>query len=57
MLDLNVSAEIRVSRLLIRPSVEFDNVLNKTVFSLDRSLSILVPYQTDHDDRERSGLV
>lgn len=34
MLDLNVSKEIRVSeRLRIRPSVEFDNVLNKTVFS------------------------
>ena len=34
MLDLNVTQEIRVSeRLRIRPSVEFDNVLNKTVFS------------------------
>ena len=34
MLDLNVSQEIRVSeRVRIRPSVEFDNVLNKTVFS------------------------
>ena len=34
MLDLNVTKEFRVSeRLRIRPSVEFDNVLNKTVFS------------------------
>ena len=34
MLDLNVTKEIRVSeRVLIKPSVEFDNVLNKTVFS------------------------
>ena len=34
MLDLNVTQQIRVSeRLRIRPSVEFDNVLNMTVFS------------------------
>jgi hypothetical protein len=33
-LDLNVSREFRISeRLVIRPVVEFDNVLNKTVFS------------------------
>jgi len=31
--DLNVTKEIRVGRVVIRPSVEFDNVLNKTVFS------------------------
>jgi len=32
--DLNVTREIRVSeRVHLRPSVEFDNVLNKTVFS------------------------
>jgi hypothetical protein len=32
--DLNVSREFQVSeRLRLRPSVEFDNVLNKTVFS------------------------
>ncbi len=32
--DLNVTREIRVGeRLRIQPSVEFDNVLNKTVFS------------------------
>jgi Carboxypeptidase regulatory-like domain/TonB-dependent Receptor Plug Domain/TonB dependent receptor len=34
MFDLNVTREIRLShRVLLRPSVEFDNVLNKTVFS------------------------
>ena len=34
MLDLNVTREIRLSdRVRLRPSVEFDNVLNKTVFS------------------------
>ena len=33
-LDLNVSREFRIGeRLVIRPVVEFDNVLNKTVFS------------------------
>jgi hypothetical protein len=31
--DLNVTREIRVKRVVLRPSVEFDNVLNKTVFS------------------------
>jgi len=31
--DLNVTREIRVGSVVIRPSVEFDNVLNKTVFS------------------------
>ena len=34
MLDLNVTQEIRISEhVRLRPSVEFDNVLNKTVFS------------------------
>ncbi|HKP81878.1 MAG TPA: carboxypeptidase regulatory-like domain-containing protein, partial [Pyrinomonadaceae bacterium] len=34
MLDLNVTKEIQISkRVHLRPSVEFDNVLNKTVFS------------------------
>jgi len=31
--DVNVTREFRVGRLQFRPSVEFDNVLNKTVFS------------------------
>jgi hypothetical protein len=34
MLDLNVSKDIQITkRVRLRPSVEFDNVLNKTVFS------------------------
>jgi hypothetical protein len=33
VLDLNVTREIHLGRLVLRPSVEFDNVLNKTVFS------------------------
>ena len=34
MLDLNVTREVRLSeRFVLRPMVEFDNVLNKTVFS------------------------
>lgn len=31
--DLNVTREIRLGSVVIRPSIEFDNVLNKTVFS------------------------
>jgi hypothetical protein len=31
--DLNVTREVRIGRVKIRTSVEFDNVLNKTVFS------------------------
>jgi len=31
--DLNVTREIHLGRVVLRPSVEFDNVLNKTVFS------------------------
>jgi hypothetical protein len=31
--DLKVTREIRLGRVVVRPSVEFDNVLNKTVFS------------------------
>jgi hypothetical protein len=31
--DLNVTREFHLGRLELRPSVEFDNVLNKTVFS------------------------
>jgi hypothetical protein len=34
LFDLNVTREFRLSeRIRVRPSVEFDNVLNKTVFS------------------------
>ncbi|HWF89249.1 MAG TPA: TonB-dependent receptor, partial [Pyrinomonadaceae bacterium] len=31
--DLNVTREVHFGRVVVRPSVEFDNVLNKTVFS------------------------
>ena len=31
--DLNVTHELHLGRVVVRPSVEFDNVLNKTVFS------------------------
>ena len=31
--DLNVTREIHLGGVMVRPSVEFDNVLNKTVFS------------------------
>jgi len=31
--DLNVTREFHLGRLVLRPSIEFDNVLNKTVFS------------------------
>ena len=34
MLDLNITREFRIEeKLRLRPMIEFDNVLNKTVFS------------------------
>ena len=62
--DLNVTREIRLSdRVLLRPSVEFDNVLNKTVFSfgsefinLDNSESFLVATRTMRPRQIRAGL-
>jgi len=34
LLDMNVSREFRISeRVRLRPIIEFDNILNKTVFS------------------------
>jgi hypothetical protein len=34
LFDLNMTREFRVSdRIVVRPMIEFDNVLNKTVFS------------------------
>jgi len=34
VLDLNVTREFRFNeRIAVRPSIEFDNILNKTVFS------------------------
>ena len=60
--DLNVTREIHLSeRVRLRPSVEFDNVLNKTVFSFGSefinfkilSRFSLLPGRCDHG---RSGL-
>jgi hypothetical protein len=58
MLDLNVTQEIRVSRLLIKPSVEFDNVLNKTVFSFGSEFidSSMTPKRTMRPREVRIGL-
>jgi hypothetical protein len=58
MLDLNVAQEIRVSRLLIKPSVEFDNVLNKTVFSFGSEFidSSMTPKRTMRPREVRIGL-
>jgi hypothetical protein len=60
--DLNVTREIRLSeRVFVRLSVEFDNVLNKTVFSfgsefIDIGDSFLVPKRTMRPRQVRIGL-
>ena len=60
--DLNLSREIRLSeRVVLRPSVEFDNVLNKTVFSfgsefIDVDSSFLVATRTMRPRQIRAGL-
>jgi Carboxypeptidase regulatory-like domain/TonB dependent receptor/TonB-dependent Receptor Plug Domain len=60
--DLNLSREIRLSeRVVLRPSVEFDNVLNKTVFSfgsefIDFDSSFLVATRTMRPRQIRAGL-
>lgn len=62
--DLNVTREIQLSeRVRLRPSVEFDNVLNKTVFSfgsefinLNSSDSFLVATRTMRPRQLRVGL-
>ena len=60
--DLNVSRAIRLTeRVLLRPSVEFDNVLNKAVFSfgsefIDIGDSFLVPKRTIRPRQIRVGL-
>ena len=59
MLDLNVTKEFRVSeRLRIRPSVEFDNVLNKTVFSFGSEFidSSMMPKRTMRPREVRIGI-
>ena len=62
--DLNITREIHLSeRVRLRPSVEFDNVLNKTVFSfgsefinLDNSESFLVATRTMRPRQIRVGM-
>jgi hypothetical protein len=60
--DLNVARDIRLSeRVLIRPTVELDNVLNKTVFSFGSEFinfddSFLVAKRTMRSRQIRVGL-
>ena len=57
--DLNVTREIHLGRLVVRPSVEFDNVLNKTVFSFGSEFinsSDLVPKRTMRPRQIRVGI-
>src|SRR6185295_17212084 len=56
--DLNVTREIRMGGVLIRPSVEFDNVLNKTVFSFGSEFidSSGVPKRTMRPRQIRVGI-
>jgi hypothetical protein len=58
MLDLNVTREVRVKRVVLRPSVEFDNVLNKTVFSFGSEFidSSMAPKRTMRPREIRVGL-
>jgi len=56
--DLNVTREIHLGRVVLRPSVEFDNVLNKTVFSFGSEFidSSMVPKRTMRPREIRVGL-
>ena len=56
--DLNVTRDVRVGRLVLRPSVEFDNVLNKTVFSFGSEFidSSSVPKRTMRPRQIRLGI-
>jgi hypothetical protein len=58
MLDLNVAREIGLKWVVLRPSVEFDNVLNKTVFSFGSEFidSLLVAKRTVRPREIRVGL-
>jgi len=58
MLDLNVTREVRLGRIVMRTSVEFDNVLNKTVFSFGSEFidSSMVPKRTMRPREIRVGL-
>jgi len=55
--DLNVTREIHLGRVVVRPSVEFDNVLNKTVFSFGSEfIESPVPTRTMRPREIRVGL-
>jgi Carboxypeptidase regulatory-like domain/TonB dependent receptor/TonB-dependent Receptor Plug Domain len=57
--DLNVTREVRLGGLVLRPSIEFDNVLNKTVFSFGSEFigaSDLVPKRTLRPRQIRVGI-
>ena len=56
--DLNVTREVHLKRVILRPSVEFDNVLNKTVFSFGSEFidSSMVPKRTMRPREIRVGL-
>jgi len=59
MLDLNVAKEIQISkRVRLRPSVEFDNVLNKTVFSFGSEFidTLQMPKRTMRPREIRIGI-
>jgi len=58
VLDLNVTREIPIKRITLRPSVEFDNVLNKTVFSFGSEFidSLQVPKRTMRPREVRVGV-
>jgi hypothetical protein len=58
MFDLNVSREVQIKGVILRPSVEFDNVLNKTVFSFGSEFidSLMVPRRTMRPREIRVGL-
>jgi hypothetical protein len=58
--DLNVTREVRLGRVVIRPSVEFDNVLNKTVFSFGSEFinsSDVLPKRTMRPRQIRVGIM
>jgi hypothetical protein len=65
VLDLNVTREFRLKRARIRSSIEFDNVLNKTVFSFGSEFinftpssaeSLLLATRTGRPRQTRVGL-
>ncbi len=57
--DLNVTRQVRVGPIVLRPSLEFDNVLNKTEFSFGSEFingSDMVPKRTMRPRQIRIGL-